>query len=189
MLEKKILITCPKCGKRLAVNNLQNKPERRCKCPYCQQGMIIRFGKSAPGTNVPVESNNGDTILPQDLEAMQSCSIVHNDVCYQLSFGTNSIGRNSKTCKADIKLDTDDGCTSRQHITITVERKTDGNLEAILRNDQNKNKTRVTNNKDEFIEIEDNDAIVLHHGTRIRMANTEVIFQAVSSNDGDTTII
>jgi len=189
MYQKKVLITCPKCGKRLTVNNQQNVSERRCKCPFCEQRILVRFGHSDQGANDHVQSSNGDTILPQDLEAMQSCSIVFNDVCYQLSIGVNSIGRNSKTCKADIKLDTEDGYTSRQHITITVSRKADGNLVAILRNDQNKNPTRVTNDKGEFIEIGNNDAIVLHHGTHIKMANTEVEFQAVSGNDGDTTII
>ena len=189
MLEKKILITCPKCGKRLAVNNLQNKPERRCKCHYCQQGMIIRFGKSAPGTNVPVESNNGDTILPQDLEAMQSCSIIHDGVCHQLSIGVNHIGRASSTCTADIKIDTMDMYMSRKHITITVSRKADGNLEAVLRNDRNKNDTHVCSSEGQEVKVEDCDALVLHHGYRIKMANTEVIFQAVSGRDGDTTII
>ena len=189
MLQNRAFITCPKCGERLTVTNPQNVVERSCRCPLCGQRMIIRFGKSYHEGYVPIASSDGNTILPRDLEAMQSCFIVYNDICYQLSIGVNRIGRSSKTCKADIKLDTNDGYTSRQHITITVSRKADGNLEAVLRNDQNKNRTRITNDKGEFVVIEDNDAIVLHHGTHIKMANTEVVFQAVSGHDGDTTII
>lgn len=189
MKPKMILITCPKCNTNLGVSQINNELERQIYCPSCNKKMIIRFGKGDNGCNAAPVVEAGNTVLPQDLEAMQSCCIVHDGICYGLSIGANHIGRKARTSKADIQIETNDMTMSREHLVITVSRKADDNLQAKVRNDKNKNPTKFNDMKHHEIELQEGDEIILHHGDHITMANTEVVFQAVSNRDGDTTII
>lgn len=189
MKPKMIIINCPKCNKSLAVPQLNNEPQRQFNCPDCHKKIIVKFSKGDDGSNVVPVAEAGNTVLPQDLEAMQSCSIVHDGTCYGLSIGANHIGRKARTSKADIQVETNDMTMSREHIVITVSRKTDGNLQAKVRNDKNKNATKFNDMKHPEIELQDGDEIILHNGDHISMSHTEVVFQVVSNRDGDTTVI
>lgn len=189
MKPKMILITCPKCNKYLAVPQLNNESQKQIDCPDCNKKIIVKFSKGDNGSNFAPAAEAGNTVLPQDLEAMQSCSIVHDGICYGLSIGANHIGRKAMSSKADIQIETNDMTMSREHIVITVSRKADGNLQAKVRNDKNKNATKFNDMKHPEIELQQGDEIILHHGDHITMSHTDVVFQAVSNRDGETTII
>ncbi len=55
MIEKQKLITCPKCQKRLQVNNLQGVEEKVITCPNCSSRLRVRFSAVAARQQAPVQ--------------------------------------------------------------------------------------------------------------------------------------
>ena len=55
MILKQKLITCPKCQKRLQVNNLQGVEEKVITCPSCSSRLRVRFNASAGGQQAPAQ--------------------------------------------------------------------------------------------------------------------------------------
>ena len=55
MILKQKLITCPKCQKRLQVNNLQGVEEKVITCPSCGSRLRVRFNAVAGGQQAPAQ--------------------------------------------------------------------------------------------------------------------------------------
>lgn len=172
-----VQIICPQCAVILRVKNPQNKTEKLISCPKCGKKILIRFKSQSTnevGETQYRDNNTAGTTQLVDLRVEQkSCMLVHEGKEYELSLGSNTIGRKATSSSADIQFDIDDRYMSRNHSLINVRRLPNGNLKADISNSRNKNATMVNGNN-----IEDGDVIVLHDGDTITMGRTTFIFKA-----------
>lgn len=91
---------------------------------------------------------------------------------YPLQEGQNIVGRQGRTSKATIQIETADRYMSRQHCSITISTLPDGTKKAVLSNYQNKNQTTI-----DGLPIEAGDSIRLTDGNSITMGHTTVTFK------------
>ena len=79
MIQKQKLITCPKCQKRLQVNNLQGVEEKVITCPSCGSRLRVRFNTVAGGQQAPAQQPIYDAEPSrQRVQAQQHENTIYN---------------------------------------------------------------------------------------------------------------
>ena len=168
-----INIKCPGCGVVLRVTNSKDEPEKRFACPKCGKRIVVPFYKLKPEdgeTQLDGKGGSQSTQLCGD-DIMQSCFLLHEGKEYELTIGSNTVGRLATTSIADVQIDSDDLFMSREHAVVNVRRLPNGSLKIDISNFKNKNTTKVNG-----LLLEHDDAIVLHDGDTIEMGNTSLSF-------------
>ena len=168
-----INIKCPECGVVLRVTNSKDEPEKRFACPKCSKRIVVPFYKLKPEdgeTQLDGKEGIQSTQMCGD-DMLQSCYLMHEGKEYELSIGSNTVGRHASTSIADVQIDTDDLFMSREQAVINVRRLPNGGLKTDISNFKNKNTTKVNGHL-----LEHDDAIVLHDGDTIEMGSTTLSF-------------
>lgn len=168
-----INIKCPGCGVVLKVTNSKDEPEKRFVCPKCGKRIVVPFYKLKPEdgeTQLDGKEGSQSTQMCGD-ELMQSCYLLCEGKEYELPIGSNTVGRLATTSIADVQIDTDDLFMSREHAVINVRRLPNGGLKIDISNFKNKNTTKVNG-----VQLEHDDAIVLHDDDTVEMGNTTFTF-------------
>lgn len=173
-------VKCPKCGVVLDVRNSQNEKIKQITCPSCKSTLRVKF-------SIQEEPLDANTFYAYSSKASNSCetqlvmnnskkdlsaSLLYNNMEYKLEEGLNIIGRKGSTSNATVQIDTVDRFMSRMHCSIMISTSPDGTKKVILSNYQNKNQTRVDNQR-----VEEGDAIRLIDGNIITMGHTELLFK------------
>lgn len=163
-----LTIKCPNCGKRLIVKPGKNPFGKTLICPSCGKASlfeeferIVNVENPEVRTKLP-EQKNGTPVLVDNATGKE----------YVLKAGVNSVGRDAKTCKADIKIETTDFSLSRMHSYISVYQTQSGNVRCGISNAENKFPTLVNG-----VEIEKDDVISIKPGDIITMAGSEFILE------------
>lgn len=193
-------IICPKCRVVLDVKNSQNEMVKQITCPSCKTVLQVNFQPQqapieaktyyAPSERSMADSgatqladSNGETLLGDGLsgatllytptqKTFATAKLTFGGKDYPLQEGQNIVGRQGKTSKATVQIETADRYMSRQHCSITVITLPDGTKKAVLSNYQNKNLTTVDGQP-----IETGDAIRLTDGNSITMGHTIITFK------------
>ena len=193
-------IICPKCKVVLDVKNSQNEAVKQITCPSCKSILQVKFQPQQEPIEAPtyyaspkrpttdsgetqLAGVGGETVLGGGLSgATQLYTPTHKGTSttrltfggkdYPLKEGQNIVGRQGKTSKATVQIETADRYMSRQHCSITVSTLPDGTKKAVLSNYQNKNLTTIDGHP-----IETGDSIRLTDGNSITMGHTTVTFK------------
>lgn len=168
-----INIKCPGCGVVLRVTNSKDEAEKRIACPKCGKRLIVPFYKLKPEdgeTQLDGKEGSQSTQMCGD-DLLQSCYLLFEGKEYELSIGSNTVGRLASTSIADVQIETDDLFMSREHAVINVRRLPNGGLKIDISNFKNKNTTKVNDYR-----LESDDAIVLHDGDTVEMGSTSMTF-------------
>ena len=129
------------------------------KCPGC--GVVLRVTNSKDEAEKRIACP----------KLLQSCYLLFEGKEYELSIGSNTVGRSASTSIADVQIETDDLFMSREHAVINVRRLPNGGLKIDISNFKNKNTTKVNDYR-----LESDDAIVLHDGDTVEMGSTSMTF-------------
>lgn len=183
--ETEKIISCPKCGAKLRVK-FNPQPAPSSGGETILPGMEDAPGMPTPPP-VPTDDPNGTQfdypgpgpaplygppappppVAGNDLQPVCTCALICNGNTYRLKPGQNSVGRVSRSIKADVPLQTTDTTISRFHAMIEVTCVNDGTFRAVISNGNNKNMTFVNNTP-----INQSDKIVLNNGDQIRMGES-----------------
>lgn len=190
-------IKCPSCGIILEVRNPKDEAVKIIKCPKCKATLSVKFKKQPLEAHTFLASNkpqNGETqyggfnkagetqlggswgqgetqIGTKPVQSKSPCLKV-NGRTYQLSIGTNIVGRKAPTSRATLQIATPDRYMSRQHSRIVVSKLPNGKLKAVISNEHNKNITNIDGQ-----DLQQGDAIVLTDGDSIIMGETTVTYK------------
>ena len=185
-------VKCPQCNAVLDVKNSKNEEVKQITCPSCQTLLQVRFAPQQESIEAhtfleipqsPQSLDNGETQLAAGMSGATQLNIsesqththaelLYGGVNYPLVEGRNIVGRQGKTSKATVQIETADRYMSRQHCSITVSTLPDGTKKAVLSNYQNKNLTSVDGQP-----IETGDAIRLTDGNAITMGHSTLTFK------------
>ena len=160
-----IHIKCPNCGKKLILKNKTSQVAgKRLTCPACGKSSVFEEYESVDiepqeGGRTEIRSNiSGKAVLVDDATGRE----------YQLNVGVNSVGRDARSCNADIRIVTEDFSISRMHAYISVFQAQGGSVRCGISNAQNKFPTKVNG-----VEVEQDDVISVMPGDRISMAGSD----------------
>jgi len=185
--KKTIKAKCPGCGVILEVTNINNEPQRQIVCPNCGKNLLVPFyklqdapaqqsgagdGRAQQPTKPQAEEYHTQLgeYKPASQQHTQRCALTCNGMKYPLKMGANRVGRMAQTQKADVPIQTTDMYMSREHVIINVA-DVNGVIKADIANYKNKNATLVNG-----VPLKAGDSIFLHHGDRIQMGDTTMIF-------------
>lgn len=159
------------------------------KCPHCNVGLKVDEGKLPLGISsfncpkckqsIPIsflhkKESEAETILLHTplLKNTGKISVLSNEETSEQVFllqeGIYVIGRESKTSKATIRIQTMDRSMSREHIRIEVKKDSMEGYKHYLSDNNSKNQTLYNNNylrKGEVVVLSDNDEITLGRTT------------------------
>jgi len=172
---------CPHCTKRISIKEEPENHNAKVRCPYCSN--TTRYC-DLKDPNVPNVSNHADpkdpngTIFPHDPDVVRSeCNAIlvnkaNPEETYQLKVGTNIIGRDSPSSKADVRINTGSSHRlSREHAVIDV-KTIQGKLSYSFRLYKNEvNPTYVSGEQ-----IAYGDAVRLNPGDVLKLADVTLVF-------------
>lgn len=159
-----INVKCPNCGKRLIIRQTKNWAGKTLTCPSCGKGAFfeefekVETRQKLPGNTELPSQKVGTPVLIDDTTGNE----------YKLNVGVNSVGRDAKTCKADIRIVTSDFSISRMHAYISVYQTKSGSVRCGISNAENKFPTLVNGEK-----VEKDDVISIKPGDKITMAGSD----------------
>ena len=157
-------IKCPTCGKKLILHKKSQLAGKFITCPACGKGALFEDYESVD-VNPRDEGNteirpqtSGKAVLVDDTTGRE----------YRLNVGVNSVGRDARSCNADIRIVTEDFSVSRMHAYISVFQTQGGSVRCGISNAQNKFPTKVNG-----VEVEQDDVISVMPGDKISMAGSD----------------
>ncbi len=181
-----IKIKCPTCGKVLRLLDAPNIDAASFTCPVCKERHIVGNCQRYVEQQKPASPSSEETQYgfvqssPSGGDETRICSVPSGQIgtlvddmgrTYQLYMGINTIGREAGSSTASVQITTDDRTMSRSHAIIDVSY-AGGKTIHILRNGANKNPSYLNGTV-----IGPQDQLVLNHGDRLRMGNTELTFK------------
>ena len=189
------MVACPRCKRESALVSLQEIIPRKVICPSCRvilsvdpqlKGLIacpqchtrhdVSLFVTYLAPTQPQDDTN-KTVLPSSLlktSKLGTLNLIEGHCSPSkiiLRPGTNTIGRKSSTSSCSVPLDTADTYISRNHFSVEVRQRPDGNCEHCLSDAGSSNGTYHNGDK-----IENGDIIVLCSGDKIRAGATTFLF-------------
>ena len=159
-----IIVKCPNCGKKLFIKLVKNFSGQYLACPSCgKKTLFEEFERVEKVENADVRTKlpgqkAGAPVLIDDTTGSE----------YKLNVGVNSVGRDAKSCNADIRIVTSDFSISRMHTYISVYQTQAGSVRCGISNAENKFPTLVNGEK-----VEKDDVISIKPGDKITMAGSD----------------
>lgn len=189
-----INIKCPHCSAILKVKNQQDLMNMSITCPVCKRKSLVRNFKIIENKQSDDEetlvsnkkkhgNDNENTIVNEEILEPIGSLVMPNGIPCQLHIGINTIGRESRSTLAEIKLPDKEKTKkiSRNHAKIKVIRIANGSCKHVLYNWENRNPTFVNGSI-----MEKDDRIVLHDGDKIRFADVEICFRIYDDEETNT---
>lgn len=122
-----------------------------------------------------VTFDTGETQLAESkLHDDQPGRLLFGGDSYPLAEGENTVGRQSKTSKANIQLPTDDQSMSREHVRIMVNRLKNGRIKAVISDMRGTDKQQQLPTRIDDEPLMPEDAFVLTHGDAITLGKTKI---------------
>lgn len=195
-MDELINIKCPYCSVILKVKNQSGLQNMSITCPVCKRKSLVRDFKVVENkqddeqTLVSQKSQNKKSVTDEDATMVSELRIepigslvLPNGKPSQLHIGVNTIGRESRSTQAEIKLPDKEKTKriSRNHAKIEVKRMANGSCKHVLYNWENRNSTYVNGDV-----VEKDDRVVLHDNDRIRFADIDVIFRIYDDEETNT---
>lgn len=183
-MDEIIKIKCPHCSAMLKVKNQPNLEKASITCPVCKQRSP--FTAFLPAQNKPASAaedtqlpgaNSGDAESKTQFRPAGNAAIgelvEQNGKRWPLHEGLNTIGRKplQSAPLAEIAIEDPGKKMSRKHAKIEAVRLLDGSIKHILSNWENANPTLVGG-----VALAQEDRVVLHNGTLLRLGETDVRF-------------
>lgn len=159
-----IIVKCPNCGKKLFIKLVKNFTGQFLACPSCGKRTLFEEFERVE----KVEKPNGNTELPGHKIGIPVLIDDTTGSEYKLNVGVNSVGRDAKSCNADIRIVTSDFSISRMHAYISVYKTQTGSVRCGISNAENKFPTLVNG-----VEVEKDDVISIKPGDKITMAGSD----------------
>lgn len=170
-MDKVMKVKCPHegCDAVITIPDIPGVAERMLTCPICKyRNKVAVF---------IAEMNKSEEV---DTEC---CLLKYNDSIgvlkiadteYALEEDKNTIGRKAPSSTADVQLAVEDKHMSREHISITVVKKSNG-YQHRIENITTRNHVFVNGN-----EMKAGEMLILQHGDVIRLGKTEIQFVRIS---------
>lgn len=168
-MEQNIMkVKCPnsKCGAVMTIPNAPGIADRMLTCPICKYRDKVSVFIAE--MNKTQEDDSTELCLSDDNAVIGLLEV--NGAKYPLKEGRNTVGRKAVSSTADVQLYVNDMHMSRQHICISVMKRTD-NYQHRLENITSNNSVSVNGNVMKAGEI-----IILKFGDVIQLGKTEVHF-------------
>ena len=165
-----VIITCPKCGKHLALKREPAHPDSLVRCLACSESTPYSKFSLAQLAVEPAP-----VILTPSLRLLSPSERV-----FDLKIGRNIIGRNAATSKADIKIDTADlRHISREHAIVDVEEESGKYTCYFSLYKKESNDTYVLDKKVVY-----GDKVCLNHGDILRFPDNVTMIFDMTDKDG-----
>lgn len=183
----KVQVVCPNCHKILSFNEVPGWQDKLIECPNChfkakasiyQSGSFAKGGMGSDDCATEIVGANSNA-AHQDTE-IGVIKEVSTGRAFQLKMGTNVLGRIAKSGKADMMIN-QDPYMSRSHLRIDVIQTASG-IEHRLVEIDSKN-VIVLNGRP----IQRKDILKLNYGDRMKLGQTEVIFDHARPDDDEPT--
>lgn len=176
----KIFITCPSCHRELSFDEVKGWQNMIVECPACHfkaNASVYQSGSSSQGGQ---GSDDDPTVGPAGDECTDTgCLRVEGtNTKYLLKEGTNIVGREAMSGKADIRIP-GDPYMSRSHVRIDVVKGHNG-LEHRLVEINSKNIVQLNGKP-----ISRGDILLLSFGDKLRLGHTDFVFDEA---DADGTL-
>lgn len=165
--QKSIKVKCPheECDAVITIPDIPGVAERMLTCPFCHyRDKVAVF---IAEMNKPEEVDTECCLLESD-DTIGVLKIA--DAVYTLEEGKNTIGRKAPSSTADVQLAVDDKHMSREHISITVVKKSNG-YQHRIENITTRNHVFINGN-----EMKDDEVLILQHGDVLKLGRTEIQF-------------
>lgn len=139
--------------------------DRMLTCPICKyRDKVAVF---IAEMNKPEEVDTECCLLESD-DSIGVLKIA--DAVYTLEEGRNTIGRKALSSNADVQLAVEDKYMSREHISITVVKKSSG-YQHRIENITTRNHVYING-----VEMKSGEVLILQNGDVIRLGKTEIQF-------------
>lgn len=182
-----VRIICPNCRHRLSFEEQSKWQDRLLECPNCHfkaKGSTFQSGSFASGgtgaDDCATEIVGGNCNAARQDTEIGVIKEVSTGRAFQLKMGTNVLGRIAKSGKADIMIN-QDPYMSRSHLRVDVIRTASG-IEHRLVEIDSKN-VIVLNGRP----IQRKDILKLNYGDRMKLGQTEVVFDHARPDDDEPT--
>lgn len=160
-------VKCPHegCGAVMTIPDVTGIADRMLTCPICKyrDKVAVFIAEMDKLEDVDTEcclSESDDTIGVLKIA----------EAIYALVEGRNTIGRKAPSSTADVQLVVEDKYMSREHISITVEKKSNG-YQHKIENITTRNHVLINGN-----EMKAGEVLVLQQGDVIRLGKTDIRF-------------
>ena len=175
-------VKCPSCGVVLEVKNSKNEEVKIINCPQCGTALRVRFPQHAnepldAETHIAGKGWGGETMIANVKNTSGKAFIICENQRYELSEGSQIVGRKASTSTADVQLDVADRYMSRLNAVVAV-RNTNGQLLVSIANYKNQNPIKVG-----AVQLLPDDELVLNDGDVFTMGKTTMTLKIEQDED------